>query len=127
MGIPRRPIHVSFASARLLNANSAAASDTVSTRVAMPCSAEGGALISHADELEELPAAEQDRVDQVEVAGFPEPRDFALIELPEFLLIEAVEPGQRQRCSVIQANIEQDRREKLQRDQCGNELLGRCP
>src|SRR3569833_2238168 len=93
----------------------------------MPCSAEGGALLSHADELEVLPAAEQYRVDQGEVAGFPEPRDFALIELPEFLLIEAVEPGQRERSSVIQANIEQDRREKLQRDQCGNELLGRCP
>src|SRR6185503_13371262 len=124
MAIPRRPMRVSFASARALNANTVALWDTVSARVAMPRTADGGALVSHPDELEHLPTAEQHRVDRVEVARFPELRDVAFIELSEFLLIDAVKPGERQRCAIVQGDVEQNRSKQAQREQGGNELLG---
>src|SRR6185437_5781272 len=59
-----------------------------------------------------------------EVANLPESRDRSVIELPELFLVEAVESCELQRCSIIQGDVEQDRRQEVQGEQGGNELLG---
>ena len=48
----------------------------------MPCATRCDALVLEAYEIEYLPGCEQCRINQVEVAGLPQPGDFALVDNP---------------------------------------------
>src|SRR5262245_24450749 len=116
--IPCRPMCCTRTSALSLNANS-----TLSTRAAVPCTTQGDALVLQPNELEYLSAGDHYGVNQIKGAGVPQPGDFRFTELPEFLLIDTVQPCDLQGRFIIQHDIEHDRRQQIQGQQRGNELL----
>ena len=91
--------------------------------VTMPRTTEGNALVFHSNEFEYLSTGDQYGVDELEVAGLPQTRDFPCIELPEFFLIETVKPLDLQWCAIIQHDIEHDGRKQIQRQQARNKFL----
>src|SRR5581483_9808517 len=97
---------------------------TGSTRIAMPSAVEGDAPVLQSNEVEYLSTRHDDGINYVEGARLPQTRFFFCIELPEFFLIETVEPLDLQGCPVIQHDVEYDVRKQVQGEQGGDKLLG---
>src|ERR1700682_2482569 len=88
--------------------HSSRAPSTMLTRVAMPRTTEGNALVLLSNKFDYLSTRDQDGINQAKATGLPQFCDFPFIELPEFLLIKAVKPFDLQWCSIIQHDVEQD-------------------
>src|SRR5688572_16144706 len=93
--------------------------------VPLPGATEGTALVLESNELEDLSTGDHYRIEQVQVPRLPQARDLCRLELPEFFLVDTVQPLYLQRHAVIQHDVEHYRSKQIQGEHGCDELFGR--